>query len=143
MKGYLHLENGECFEGNIFENSPTSSVEEEIVFNTGMTGYQDVLTDPSNKNKIIVFTYPLIGNCGFNEHDFNMKPQIAGVILYETKETHSHFNGKYSLNQYLTKWNIPLLTHVDTRAVVKRIREKKTEKALISKQAVLVKVLNF
>lgn len=141
MKGYLHLENGECFMGNMIDNRSTATTEGEIVFYTGMTGYQDVLTDPSNKNQIIVFTYPLIGNCGFNELDFNSKPQVAGVILYETKDNHSHYEGKYSLKQYLTKWNIPLLSHVDTRAVVKRIREKKTEKAVISKQPALAGAL--
>ncbi len=142
MKGYLHLENGESFEGNFFENSSSRAGEGEIVFYTGMTGYQDVITDPSNKNQIIVFTYPLIGNCGINELEFNTKPQVAGIILYETKDTHSHYDGKYSLNQYVKKWNIPLLSHVDTRAVVKRIRDRKTEKAIISQQPALAGVLN-
>ncbi|WP_396232305.1 carbamoyl-phosphate synthase domain-containing protein [Fredinandcohnia sp. QZ13] len=142
MKGYLHLANGESFEGNIFENCSNTAAESGIGFYTGMTGYQDVITDPSNKDQIIVFTYPLIGNCGINELEFNTKPEVAGVIVYETKDTHSHYNGKYSLTQYLQKWNIPLLSHVDTRAVVKRIRDNKAEKAVISKQSVLAGVLN-
>ncbi|MEH7224855.1 carbamoyl-phosphate synthase domain-containing protein [Bacillus sp. JJ1566] len=142
MKGYLHLENGESFEGTIFENSTTTTTEGEIAFFTGMTGYQDVITNPSNKKHIIVFTYPLIGNCGINEIEFNTEPEVAGVILYETKDNHSHYDGKYSLNQYLKKWNIPMLSHVDTRAVVKRIRDKKLEKAIISKQPALAEVLN-
>ncbi|MEI2400977.1 carbamoyl-phosphate synthase domain-containing protein, partial [Paenibacillus phytohabitans] len=132
---------GESFEGNICENSSSTTAKGKIVFFTGMTGYQDVIKDSSNKDQIIVFTYPLIGNCGINELKFNTKPEVAGVILYETKDNHSHYDGKYSLNQYLKKWNIPLLSHVDTRAVVKRIRNKKSEKAIISQQPALAGAL--
>ncbi|WP_453990475.1 carbamoyl-phosphate synthase domain-containing protein [Bacillus nitroreducens] len=141
MKGYLHFENGESFVGNMIDDCSVLTAEGGIEFYTGMTGYQDVLTDPSKKNQIIVFTYPLIGNCGFSELDFNMKPQVAGVILYETKDFHSHYEGKYSLRQYLQKWNVPMISHVDTRAVVKRIRDKKIEKAVISNQPALAGAL--
>ncbi|WP_449539453.1 carbamoyl phosphate synthase small subunit [Ferdinandcohnia sp. Marseille-Q9671] len=133
MKGYLHLENGESFEGTLFPNSQNSNFTGEIVFYTGMTGYQEVLTDPSYKNQIIVFTYPLIGNYGINEFDFeSKKPHVAGVIVYEMKDNYSNYNAKYSLKQYLEKWNIPFLTRVDTRAVVKRIRTEGTMQAVIS-----------
>ncbi|MFT4412524.1 carbamoyl phosphate synthase small subunit [Fredinandcohnia humi] len=133
MKGYLHLENGENFEGTLFSSNPEAFITGEIVFFTGMTGYQEVLTDPSYKNQIIVFTYPLIGNYGINEFDFESKqPHVAGVVVYESKEAFSHYNAKYSLKQYLEKWNIPLLTHVDTRAVVKRIRNEGTMQSVIS-----------
>ncbi|THE11200.1 carbamoyl phosphate synthase small subunit [Bacillus timonensis] len=133
MKGYLHLKNGESFEGTLSPNNAKDVTNGEIVFYTGMTGYQEVLTDPSYKNQIIVFTYPLIGNYGINEFDFeSKKPHVAGVIVYETKESYSHYNAKHSLKQYLEKWNIPLLAHVDTRAVVKRIRTEGTMQAVIS-----------
>ncbi|WP_010283386.1 carbamoyl phosphate synthase small subunit [Bacillus timonensis] len=133
MKGYLHLENGESFEGTFSPHGAKAVTNGEIVFYTGMTGYQEVLTDPSYKNQIIVFTYPLIGNYGINEFDFESKePHVAGVIIYETKDAYSHYNAKFSLKQYLEKWNIPLLTHVDTRAVVKRIRTEGTMQAVIS-----------
>ena len=133
MKGYLHLENGESFEGTLSQASEKAVTNGEIVFYTGMTGYQEVLTDPSYKNQIIVFTYPLIGNYGINEFDFESKePHVAGVIVYETKDSYSHYNAKYSLKQYLDKWNIPLLSHVDTRAIVKRIRTEGTMQAVIS-----------
>ena len=76
----------------------------EIVFFTGMTGYQEVLTDPSYKDQIIVFTYPLIGNYGINEVDFeSKKPHVAGVIVYEAKQTSYHYEAKYTLKDYLAK----------------------------------------
>ncbi len=69
---------------------------------TGMTGYQEVLTDPSYKNQIVVFTYPLIGNYGINEVDFESKqPHVKAVIVYEAEETGYHYEATYSLKQYL------------------------------------------
>lgn len=98
-----------------------------------MTGYQEVLTDPSYKDQIVVFTYPLIGNYGINENDFeSKKPHVAGVIVYEGNMSHSHYQAKYSLGEYLDKWNIPLLSHVDTRAVVKNIRQEGSMQAVIT-----------
>src|SRR6476620_6701262 len=83
MKGYLHLNSGESFEGQWLTNAPTDEIKGEIVFFTGMAGYQEVLTDPSYKDQIIVFTYPLIGNYGINEMNFeSKKPHVAGVIVY-------------------------------------------------------------
>ena len=67
MNSYLHLSNGESFEGKLLTKDTNDAMQGEIVFFTGMTGYQEVLTDPSYKNQIIVFTYPLIGNYGINE----------------------------------------------------------------------------
>lgn len=88
-----------------------------------MTGYQEVLTDPSYKGQIVVFTYPLIGNYGINEKDLESKiPQVKAVAVYEACEHFSHHEAVSSLREYLNKWNIPLLTEVDTRAVVKTIR---------------------
>lgn len=98
-----------------------------------MTGYQEVLTDPSYKDQIVIFTYPLIGNYGINEHDFeSKKPHVAGVIVYEGNMSHSHYQAKYSIGEYLDKWNIPLLSHVDTRAVVKNIRQEGSMQAVIT-----------
>ena len=107
--------------------SSNENINGEIVFFTGMTGYQEVLTDPSYKDQIIVFTYPLIGNYGINEVDFeSKKPHVAGVIVYEAKQTSYHYEAKYTLEDYLQKWNIPMLGHIDTRAVVKKIRREGT-----------------
>jgi carbamoyl-phosphate synthase small subunit len=127
MKGYLHLENGECFEGKLEMNGSSSFVIGEVVFFTGMTGYQEVLTDPSYKGQIIVFTYPLIGNYGINADDFeSRKPQVRGVIVYECKSKGYHYKAEHSLPEYLRKWNIPILSGVDTRSLVKCIRQKGT-----------------
>lgn len=123
MNSYIHLENGEVFSGKWLTKQPDHTISGEIVFYTGMTGYQEVLTDPSYKNQIVVFTYPLIGNYGINDVDFeSCKPHVAGVIVHRGDMTYSHYNAKKSLVEYLDKWNIPMLGNVDTRAIVKRIR---------------------
>ncbi|MEW4271633.1 carbamoyl phosphate synthase small subunit [Priestia megaterium] len=135
MNGYLHLANGDSFAGHI-EHTATHQAEGEIVFFTGMTGYQEVVTDPSYKDQIIVFTYPLIGNYGINEKDYeSKKPHVAGVVVYECSDEGFHYEAMYSFKQYLKKWNIPLITHVDTRAVVKRIRKEGTMQSAFSASA--------
>jgi carbamoyl-phosphate synthase small subunit len=133
MKGYLQLNSGESFQGQWLTSVPTDEIKGEIVFFTGMTGYQEVLTDPSYKDQIIVFTYPLIGNYGINEMDFeSKKPHIAGVIVYEAKQTSYHYEAKYTLVDYLEKWGIPMLGSIDTRAVVKKIRSEGTMPVVLS-----------
>jgi carbamoyl-phosphate synthase small subunit len=125
MKAYLHLANGKIFEGKLETTTSDGEINGEVVFFTGMTGYQEVLTDPSYKNQIIVFTYPLIGNYGINDDDFESKmPHVQAVIVYEASNKGYHYQSQYSLKDYLQRWNIPLLTHVDTRALVKQIREE-------------------
>lgn len=133
MKGYLHLATGDVFEGNWLVSPPNGAVTGEIAFYTGMTGYQEVLTDPGNKDQIIVFTYPLIGNCGINEKDIeNKKPQVAAVIVYEGNQAGCHYEATCSFKEYMEKWNIPVLEHVDTRAVVKKIRSQGVMAAQLS-----------
>lgn len=133
MKGYLHLQCGEVYEGEWATMVPTKRIDGEIVFYTGMTGYQEVLTDPSYKDQILVFTYPLIGNYGINPKDFeSKKPHVAGVVVYEANGEPSHYQATFTLQQYLAKWEIPLLSHIDTRAVVKKIRKKGSMPAAIS-----------
>ncbi|MGW8457599.1 carbamoyl phosphate synthase small subunit [Bacillus atrophaeus] len=130
MEGYLVLEDGTSFSGELDGNENCTG---EAVFFTGMTGYQEVLTDPSYTGQIIVFTYPLIGNYGINENDFeSKKPHIKAAVVYEACEHFSHHEAVYSLKEYLNKWNIPLLSHVDTRAVVKKIRTKGTMSAAVT-----------
>ncbi|PLT30396.1 carbamoyl phosphate synthase small subunit [Peribacillus deserti] len=124
MKGYLKLKNGDKFEGEWLTESSEPAAG-EVVFYTGMTGYQEVLTDPSYKGQIIVFTYPLIGNYGINKEDFESKvPHAAGVIVYQGNMKHSHYQAECSLVEYLNKWNIPMLGKADTRAIVKKIRKE-------------------
>ncbi|HWJ78432.1 MAG TPA: carbamoyl phosphate synthase small subunit [Niallia sp.] len=133
MEGYLHLSNGMTYKGNYLTSLKEKEISGEIVFFTGMTGYQEVLTDPSYKDQIIVFTYPLIGNYGINKEDFESKqPHVAGVIVYEASNDAFHYQAEYSLKEYLEKWNIPLLTHVDTRSVVKNIRQSGSMPAVMS-----------
>ncbi|MGE8079531.1 carbamoyl phosphate synthase small subunit [Peribacillus loiseleuriae] len=133
MKSYLHLSNGQSFEGKLLTKDMNDAMQGEIVFFTGMTGYQEVLTDPSYKNQIVVFTYPLIGNYGINDEDFeSRKPHVAGVIVYQGDMSYSHFQARHSLKDYLDKWNIPLLSQIDTRAVVKTIRKLGSMEAAIT-----------
>ncbi|KAA6453330.1 carbamoyl phosphate synthase small subunit [Bacillus swezeyi] len=132
MEGYLILEDGTSFSGELdgFEGCTG-----EVVFFTGMTGYQEVLTDPSYKGQIIVFTYPLIGNYGINESDDESKrPQVKGVVVYEACDRFSHHQATKSLREYLEKWDVPLLSHVDTRSVVQHIRAKGTLNAKLTNQ---------
>lgn len=123
MKGYLVLENGDQFEGKWIGEIPAESLEGEVVFYTGMTGYQDVVTDPSYKGKIVVFSYPLIGNYGINEFDFeNIAPHVSGVVVSECSLESYHYEAVNTFAAYLEKWNIPMLSDIDTRAIVKRLR---------------------
>ena len=138
MKSYIHLENGDVFAGKWLTSQSNTVVSGEIVFFTGMTGYQEVLTDPSYKNQIIVFTYPLIGNYGINQEDFESKqPHVAGVVVHRGDMMYSHYNANMSLIEYLNKWNIPMFSHVDTRAIVKRIRTNGSMMAHFSQKPVL------
>ncbi|MGG4166744.1 carbamoyl phosphate synthase small subunit [Rossellomorea vietnamensis] len=137
MTGYLCLENGSIFKGEVMmdEEDP---VQGEIVFFTGMTGYQEVLTDPSYKDQIVVFTYPLIGQYGVNEDDFESgQPQVKGVIMLGSADLFSHYQAASSLKDYLQKWKIPFMTGVETRQVVKEIRHEGSQNACISYTDVL------
>lgn len=137
MKGYLHLEDGSVFTGEL-EHGSSEEINGEIVFFTGMTGYQEVLTDPSYKNQIVVFTYPLIGNYGVNiSDDESKKPQVKAVVIYECTSQYSHYEAQYSFKEYLQKWNIPIIHHIDTRAVVKKIRNHGSMAATITAKSTL------
>lgn len=134
MKGYLHLADSKTFQGHLHGSLAEEGIAGEIVFFTGMTGYQEVLTDPSYKNQIIVFTYPLIGNYGINDEDFeSKKPHVAAVVVYEAARAAYHYEAQHSFTEYLEKWNIPVLEHIDTRELVKNIRQNGTMPALLSK----------
>jgi len=137
MKGYLHLADGKTFQGHLHGSLAEEGIAGEIVFFTGMTGYQEVLTDPSYKNQIIVFTYPLIGNYGINDKDFeSKKPHAAAVIVFEAAKTAYHYEAQHSFTEYLEKWDIPLLEHVDTRELVKCIRQNGTMPAILSSDSI-------
>ena len=132
MKGYLLLETGEWFEGEWF-GAEVESVG-EVVFQTGMTGYQEVLTDPSYAGQIVNFTYPLIGNYGINGiDDQSIRPHVLGVIVAELCTEPSHSQYRLTFEQVLTKYQIPGLAGIDTRELTKVIRKHGTVKGVISK----------
>ncbi|KYG32371.1 carbamoyl phosphate synthase small subunit [Alkalihalobacillus trypoxylicola] len=132
MEGYIVLENGEVFTGEMV-GTIEEDIHAEIVFFTGMTGYQEVLSDPSFKGQMVIFTYPLIGNYGINEHDFeSLKPQASALIVHELSENGYHYECKHSLELGCEEANIPLIKNVDTRAIVKRIREQGDMRAILT-----------
>ena len=123
MPAQLILETGETFQGL----APASQQEiafGEVVFNTGMVGYVESLTDPSYAGQILVFTYPLIGNYGIAEESTweSHKIHVKGVIVSELAPYHSSHSAEHSLEEWLMRQNIPYLTGVDTRAVTKLLR---------------------
>jgi carbamoyl-phosphate synthase small subunit len=117
----LALEDGAVFVGRAF--GATAEASGEVVFNTSMTGYQEVLTDPSYKGQIVTMTYPLIGNYGINDEDRESKiPQVEGFIVRECTRIASNFRSHNTLDAYLAEHHIPGLEEIDTRALVKRLR---------------------
>jgi carbamoyl-phosphate synthase small subunit len=121
-KGYLLLEDGTNFEGTLFGAAGTPVG--EVVFNTGMTGYQETLTDPSYYGQIVVMTYPLIGNYGFNEHDGqSTSPMVKGLIIREGCDSFSSWRGSESLEDYFFRQGLTGLMDVDTRALTRHLRK--------------------
>jgi carbamoyl-phosphate synthase small subunit len=107
----------------------------EVVFNTSMTGYQEVLTDPSYKGQIVTMTYPLIGNYGVNPEDQeSRRPQVEGFIVREMSRIPSNFRSQGNLNAYLTENNILGLEGIDTRALVRRLRVRGTMTGILSSE---------
>ncbi len=120
-KAILALEDGSVYEGYSF--GAGASTYGEVVFNTSMTGYQEMLTDPSYAGQIVIPTYPLIGNYGTNEQDFESSHiQVRGFVVREDCHQPSHWQSKKTLPQYLADNGIPGLSGVDTRALTKRLR---------------------
>ena len=121
MKAILALADGTVFEGEQF--GATGETIGEVVFNTSMTGYQEVLTDPSYKGQIVTMTYPLIGNYGCNETDIeSIGPQVEGFVVREYSAYHSNWRSKWSLDSYLAEHNIIGIQGIDTRALTRRLR---------------------
>jgi carbamoyl-phosphate synthase small subunit len=117
----LALADGTVFTGRGFGASGETFG--EVVFNTGMTGYQEVLTDPSYKGQIVTMTYPLIGNYGVNTEDTeSQRPQVEGFIVREAARMPSNFRSNSSLDAYLAEHRIIGLEGIDTRALVRRLR---------------------
>lgn len=130
-KGKLVLENGAIFEGKIFGFNETSAG--EVVFNTSLTGYQEILTDPSYYGQIIIMTYPLIGNYGTNNKDEESgKVQAKGLVVGNYEEEWSNFEGLKSLDQYLRENKTTGISGIDTRALTKVIRGEGAMRGLIT-----------
>ena len=127
----LALEDGTVFEGNAF--GAEGEVDGEVCFNTSMTGYQEILTDPSYRGQIVTMTYPLIGNYGVNDEDRESeRPHLAGFIVRENSRLHSNFRAAGDLSSYLKKWGIVAIERIDTRALVRRIRREGAMKGVLS-----------
>jgi carbamoyl-phosphate synthase small subunit len=115
------LEDGSVYEGYSF--GAEADAYGEVVFNTSMAGYQEMLTDPSYAGQIVVPTYPLIGNYGINEHDFESdKIQVSGFVVREQCLEPNHYLSTKTLHQYLAESGIPGISGVDTRAITRRLR---------------------
>lgn len=127
----LVLENGITFQGHAFGAEGESFG--EVVFNTGMTGYQEVLTDPSYYGQIVTMTFPLVGNYGVNVDDVeSRKPNVRGFVVREWSELPSHFKNSGTLNAYLAKNGIIGISDIDTRKLTKMIRSHGTMKAVLT-----------
>ena len=131
MKAKLVLENGTIFNGESF--GANGEMTGEVVFNTSITGYQEILTDPSYAGQIVTMTYPLIGNYGVNTDDLeSVKPQVSGFVVKEYSEFPSNFRSTESLGYWLTKHNIIGIQGIDTRMLTKMIRSVGAMRGIIS-----------
>src|ERR1700752_3871897 len=135
----LALEDGTVFAGASI--GADGEVDGEVCFNTSMTGYQEILTDPSYKGQIVTMTYPQIGNYGIaDEADYeSAQPQVEGFIIKELSPIDSNFRSVETLDQYLKRYNIPGIAGIDTRALVRKLRIQGALKGIICTDPTLVK----
>ena len=132
-KGYLTLETGEVFEGVLIGAEKDSLG--EVVFNTSMTGYQEIITDPSYAGQIITFCYPIIGSYGINAiDDESISPALAGVVIGDLCETPSHYQSINKFSEKLKIAGVAGIAEVDTRLLVKTIRSRGTVKGYLGKE---------
>src|SRR3989440_4741190 len=127
----LALEDGTVFTGRHFGAPGTT--EGEVVFNTSMTGYQEILTDPSYKGQIVTMTYPLIGNYGINRQDVeSRRPHVAGFVIKELPPVYSNYRADMSLDQYLKQNNVIGIEGIDTRALTRKLRISGAMRGILS-----------
>ncbi len=135
VRTLLALEDGRYFEGESF--GATGTRVGEVCFNTAMTGYQEVLTDPSYRGQIVAMTYPLIGNYGINSLDQeSSSPHVRGFVIEELTEVPSNWRSEMSLDEYLRKWNIPGAKGIDTRALTRHLRTLGAMKACLTTEKI-------
>lgn len=127
----LVLEDGRIFRGRSF--GAEGETVGEMVFNTSMTGYQEILTDPSYAGQLVCMTYPLIGNYGVNtEDEESRRPWVEGLVVREASRMASNWRSQETLDSYLKRYQIVGIEHLDTRALVRHIRDKGAMRAIIS-----------
>src|SRR5438477_9882564 len=130
----LVLEDGRAFVGVPLGADVVG--EGEVVFNTAMTGYQEVLTDPSYAGQMVCMTYPLQGNYGVRNADAeSARPWARGLVVRWACPSPSHHSSEASLDEYLRRWNVPAITEIDTRALTRHIRMHGTQRALLVHEA--------
>ena len=135
VRTLIALEDGRYFEGESF--GATGTCVGEICFNTAMTGYQEVLTDPSYRGQIVAMTYPLIGNYGINSlDDESRSPHVRGFVIEELTDVPSNWRSEMSLDEYLRKWNIPGAKGIDTRALTRHLRTRGAMKACLTTEEI-------
>jgi carbamoyl-phosphate synthase small subunit len=127
----LALADGTVFRGRAF--GATGEAAGEIVFNTSMTGYQEILTDPSYEGQLVAMTYPEIGNVGVNKEDVeSRRPFVRGFVVREYREAPSSWRADESLGSYLARHGIPGIEGIDTRALVRHLRDRGSQEAVLS-----------
>jgi carbamoyl-phosphate synthase small subunit len=132
-KAILVLEDGSVYEGHSFGAETTAYG--EVVFSTNMTGYQEMLTDPSYAGQILVPTYPLIGNYGINESDFESRQiQVRGFAVREYCSQPSHWQSTRTLHEFLLAYGIPGISGIDTRALTRRLRSSGVMMGILSSE---------
>jgi carbamoyl-phosphate synthase small subunit len=135
MKAILALEDGSVFHGMGF--GARASACGEVCFNTSMTGYQEILTDPSYKGQIVTMTYPLIGNYGVNREDVeSWQPHVAGFVIRELSPVVSNWRAESSLSEYLEQNGIPGIQGIDTRALTRKLRVRGALNGFISTEGI-------
>jgi carbamoyl-phosphate synthase small subunit len=137
MNARLVLENGTVFHGKAFGATSNGSTGGEVVFTTALTGYQEVLTDPSYAGQIVTMTYPLIGNYGTNHEDLeSAKPHVSGFIVRELSEVFSNWRSDWSLDEYLAKSGVLAMEGIDTRKLVRILRTEGSLRGIVSTETV-------
>jgi len=131
---FVLLEDGAWFPGTV--SRPLEASFGEVVFTTNLTGYQETFTDPSYLGQIVVMTAPMIGNYGVNTEDMeSARPQVSGVVVRELARRHSNWRANESLPGWLARYDVPILTEVDTRKLTRHIRSKGAMRGVIAEGA--------
>jgi carbamoyl-phosphate synthase small subunit len=126
----IALEDGSVYIGEAF--GAQADVAAEVVFNTGMTGYQEVVTDPSYRGQMVVMTHPQIGNYGVADSgDESVRPWVSALIVRELAQQPHHWEARTRLEDFLDKWNVPGVQGIDTRALVRRLRDTGTQRGVL------------